>query len=101
MRGIYADRRRTLLEALKVHCGSRLEPFPAVAGLHIAARLAPGLDEEEIAALAAKEGVGLRTIGGFAAGPGAPQGFALAYGAENGETITAVMEKLGAILGRL
>ena len=100
-RGIYAERRRTLLQALDARCGSRLTPFPAVAGLHIAARLAPGLDENEVAALAAREGVGLRTIGGFAAGQGTPQGFALAYGAESRETIVAVVERLGAILARL
>ena len=101
MRGIYAERRRTLLEALDAHCGPRLTPFPAVAGLHVAARLAPGLDENEVAALAAAMGVGLRTIGEFAAGQGAPKGFALAYGAESRKTIAAFVERLGAILDRL
>jgi GntR family transcriptional regulator/MocR family aminotransferase len=101
MRAVYGERRRVLLEALAVHCGARLTPFAAVAGLHIAARLAPGLDEGRVAGLAAREGLGLRAIGGFAAGAGAPQGFALAYGAEGAETIAAVVERLGAVLALL
>ncbi len=39
MRRIYAGRRAALLDALARHAGARLQPIPAMAGLHLAARL--------------------------------------------------------------
>jgi GntR family transcriptional regulator/MocR family aminotransferase len=68
MRKIYGDRRRLLLAGLNEHCRDWLTPLPALAGLHVAARLRPGLDAE------------------------------LGYGAENEEVIAAAMRRLGAIL---
>jgi GntR family transcriptional regulator/MocR family aminotransferase len=98
MRKIYGDRRRLLLAGLNEHCRDWLTPLPALAGLHVAARLRPGLDAELIARRAVSEGMELRTIAGFATSPEPMQGFVFGYGAENEEVIAAAMRRLGAIL---
>jgi GntR family transcriptional regulator/MocR family aminotransferase len=101
MRSVYGERRRILLESLSAHCGRWLTPYPAMAGLHIAARLAPGIDCRTIVSRAAGEGLGLRALAEFASEPAAPGGFVFAYGAEGAETIAAVVRRLGAILAEV
>lgn len=95
---VYGERRRRLLAGLHEHCGKWLTPLPALAGLHVAARLGPGLDAERIARRAANEGLEIRTIASFATSSEPMHGFVLGYGAENEETIVAATRRLGAIL---
>lgn len=80
MRKVYAERRATLLRALEVHCGDRLAPLPAAAGLHIAALPRAPLDVEAAAARAARLGVAVETLSGFALRRPAPSGLVLGFG---------------------
>jgi len=58
MRTIYEQRRATLLGSLLDKCGAHLRPYPAVAGLHIAAALGGAVSAGEFVARAAKEALG-------------------------------------------
>jgi GntR family transcriptional regulator/MocR family aminotransferase len=101
MNKIYGERRRLVLAGLHGLCRDWLTPLPAMAGLHIAARLADGLDAELIARRAANEGMLLRTIGSFATLRDPLQGFVLGYGAESEEMIVSGIGRLGTILASL
>ncbi|BBK32951.1 GntR family transcriptional regulator/MocR family aminotransferase [Stella humosa] len=74
----YGERRRLLLAALARHCGGRLRPIASEAGLHLAARLAPGLDAQAVVERAAEMGVAMDRVGRYAIGPVAQD--ALAFG---------------------
>jgi GntR family transcriptional regulator/MocR family aminotransferase len=98
MRKIYGERRRLLLAGLHGLCSNWLTPLPAMAGLHIAARLRDGLDADRIAGRALSEGMEIRTIGSFATSRETMQGFVLGYGAESEEVIVTATQRLAAIL---
>ena len=98
MRTIYAGRRRALLAALGTYCGDHLEPFPAMAGLHIATRLRLKADTEEIVRRAAAAGVGVRSIAEFATGQETPAGFVFGFGAAAEPKIETDIKRLGRIL---
>jgi len=101
MRGVYAGRRRALLAALRTYCSTHLEPFAAIAGLHIAARLQSTSDAEEIVRRASVAGIGIRSIAEFAAGKSTPCGFVFGYGAIAERAIAAGIQGLGGILRRV
>jgi GntR family transcriptional regulator/MocR family aminotransferase len=79
MRGIYAERRATLLRALARHCGDLLEPLPAAAGLHLAALLPETVDAEAVVARAGRSGVAVESLVSFAV-ERPPSGLVLGYG---------------------
>ncbi len=80
MRGIYAERRTALLQALARDCGGLLDPVPPAAGLHLSARLADGVEAEAVIARAARSGVAVEDIAAFAAERTPPPGLVLGYG---------------------
>src|SRR5262249_16032743 len=98
MRGVYGGRRRALLEAVETYCTDDLEPFAAMAGLHIAARLQWTSDAEEVVRRAAAAGVGIRSIAEFAARRTTVAGFVFGYGAVAERTIEAGIQHLSCIL---
>src|SRR5206468_10284806 len=53
MRGVYAERRDALLQALARHCGSALRLIAAEAGLHVSAHLPGRLPAPEVVERAA------------------------------------------------
>jgi GntR family transcriptional regulator/MocR family aminotransferase len=67
MRRIYAARREALLAVLARHCGDRLAPIPAAAGLHLAARLSAPLRAGAVAARAAQADVAIEPLGRYSA----------------------------------
>jgi len=67
MRRIYAARREGLLAALARHCGDRLTPIPAAAGLHLAARLSAPLRAGAVAARAAQADVAIEPLARYGA----------------------------------
>lgn len=79
MRGVYAERRATLLNALARDCGDLLAPVAPAAGLQLAARLAEGFDAEAVVRQAALSDVAVESLSVFTA-QGAPSGLALGYG---------------------
>ena len=101
MRTIYARRRATLLSSLVENCGACLQPFPAEAGLHIAAALSGGVGAEELAVRAAKAGIGVRTIAEFATGERTPKGIVIGYGSIDEHTIRVAIAALGDICRRI
>jgi GntR family transcriptional regulator/MocR family aminotransferase len=79
----YAARRQLVLEALGRDLARWLEPVPSAAGLHVCARLRPGvdIDLERVRARLAERGVAVETLAAyFAEGPG-PAGLLIGYGA--------------------
>ncbi|WP_059439243.1 PLP-dependent aminotransferase family protein, partial [Anaeromyxobacter sp. PSR-1] len=73
MRSLYAERRDALRDALRREAAGLLEPGPAEAGMHLTARLAPGVDDVAVAALAARRGLDPRALSPmYAAAPGEP-----------------------------
>jgi GntR family transcriptional regulator/MocR family aminotransferase len=101
MRGVYGERRRALLAAVGTYCTNHLEPFAAMAGLHIAARLQWMIDAEEVVSRAAAAGVGIRSIAEFAARKTTLAGFVFGYGAVAEGAIEAGIQHLSCILQRV
>ncbi|HEX7110846.1 MAG TPA: PLP-dependent aminotransferase family protein [Mizugakiibacter sp.] len=81
MRGLYAARRDALLAGLDGELSPWLQPLPAVAGLHLAARTAPGLDADALARRARELGVGVQSLRDYRAGRGGVAGLAFGFGA--------------------
>ena len=81
MRRIYAERRGALLEVVGDAPAGRLEPFPSVAGLHLALRLAPGIDDRSLVRAAAGLGVGAYALSEFSQRGDRQTGVVLGYGA--------------------
>ena len=80
----YAGRRARILEILARDFRDRLAPVASAAGLHLAARTAPGIDVGVVVGRARGLGVAVRSLAEFAAEPGdpaAPAGLAIGYGA--------------------
>ena len=99
MRKVYGERREGLLAALERHFGDRASPLPAVAGLHLSAILAPGIDAPDLARRAAALGVGVVPLSRYAAGPDAPNGLAFGYGMIPTGRIDEAISRLAKALG--
>lgn len=59
MRRLYADRQRRFVALCRQHLGRWLRVAESEAGMQVIARLAPGLDDREVAAAAMRHGVDL------------------------------------------
>jgi GntR family transcriptional regulator/MocR family aminotransferase len=99
MRGIYAERRTVLLEALAWHCGSRLEPIPSEAGLHLAAWLGGSMNAEAISSQAASVEVAVEPLERYALGSSGRSGLAFGYGACSAERIGEAISRLARVIG--
>jgi GntR family transcriptional regulator/MocR family aminotransferase len=87
MRGIYAERRATLLRALARDCRGLLDPIAPASGLHLAARLVDGVDAEAVVARAARSGAAVESLTAFAAERMSSSGLVLGYGQIEAERI--------------
>jgi GntR family transcriptional regulator/MocR family aminotransferase len=98
----YALRHDLVRSGLERHLADWLEPLPSAAGLHVCARLAPGvdLDVRPAAARAAAAGVAVHTLSAYAGSPRAAgaDGFVLGYGAIRPDRILPGLRRLGAAL---
>lgn len=99
MRKVYAERRAALLRALEVHCGDRLTPLPAAAGLHLAALPRAPLDVEGVAARAARLGVAVETLASFTLQRPAPSGLVLGFGQIDVARIDPAIARLAEAIG--
>ncbi|MDG4785256.1 PLP-dependent aminotransferase family protein [Micromonospora sp. WMMD1102] len=77
----YAARRRAVLAALRDRLAGRLDPVPSAAGLHLAARPAPGsrVDLAPVVARAGERGVAVASLAGYCAERPRP-GLVIGYG---------------------
>jgi GntR family transcriptional regulator/MocR family aminotransferase len=100
MRIIYTDRRDALLDGLAEHCGEFLSVPRADAGLHVAAFLSPGFDDNTVVTEMARRGLSALPLSGcYARAP--KQGLLLGFGAWSGRRIKLATRALGEILAEL
>ncbi|UVM24421.1 PLP-dependent aminotransferase family protein [Pseudomonas wadenswilerensis] len=70
MRGLYADRRRYLVDALQAELGEHLQLDNKAAGMHLVAHLSGGGDDCTIAMRARDLGLAIEPLSGWYRGPG-------------------------------
>lgn len=100
MRNVYARRRAALLRSLQDHCSAWMKPFPAMAGLHIAAAVSNKGGAGALVAVAAENGIGLRNIADFAVRALSHDGVILGYGCTDEDDIAPAIEVLGKLYSR-
>ena len=81
MRRIYAERREALLEAACGDPDGAIEAFPSIAGLHLALRLNPKIDDRRLVRAATRLGVGSYALSEFSVHGNRQNGVVLGYGA--------------------
>ncbi|RDI97012.1 PLP-dependent aminotransferase family protein [Dyella solisilvae] len=98
MRRIYGERRQALLDALARHVGDALEPIPAEAGLHVAARLRWPVAAGTVVAEAARQGLRIESLDDNAIGDSAPHGLLFGLGVLPAESMDEAVRVLGRVL---
>lgn len=101
MRGLYAERRAALTEALAEHFGDRLCPFPADGGMHLTALLPPSADDVALAARAAGAGIAVTPLSPFFRAPPRTPGLVLGFAGWPPDVLRRAVRRLAAILGQL
>lgn len=97
MRTQYRARRDALLEALARHCGTFILPVAPVAGLHLAAGLDASVHADALVSTAARAGIRVQALAGFAIEPGtALDGLAFGFGMIEAQCIDAAIARLAA-----
>lgn len=95
---LYAERQQALLEALERHFGGWLEVHQADAGLHLAAWLPQGVDDQEASRLAAEQGIEVLPLSAYSLAKLPRGGLMLGYAAftlaELEEGVVALREAL-------
>ncbi|KND58007.1 Transcriptional regulator, GntR family domain / Aspartate aminotransferase [Candidatus Paraburkholderia schumanniana] len=98
MHKVYAERRTALIARLTDDLAPWFQPLPAMAGIHLVARLAAPWREDGVVAAARAASVGLMGIRSFYAGQPTQQGVLLGYGGTSVETIGLGMTRLAALM---
>lgn len=93
----YAGRRDALLAGL-APLQRWLRPLPALAGLHLAAAAAPGLDLPRLVQRARDQGVGLHPLAAYALDRHAPPALGFGYGAIDAPGISEALRRLAKLL---
>jgi GntR family transcriptional regulator/MocR family aminotransferase len=101
MRKVYGHRREVLLAALCQHCGDRLQTIPAVAGLHLAARLPASIRANLLVKKAAHAGIAIESLDRYAAGGPVQNGLAFGYGMIRAERIDEAIRQLAQAITQL
>ncbi len=78
---LYAERQEALIAALQRHFGGWLEVHRADAGLHLAAWLPPGIDDQEASRLAAEQGIEALPLSAYSLAKPPRGGLMLGYAA--------------------
>jgi GntR family transcriptional regulator/MocR family aminotransferase len=94
MRGLYARRQARLIAAINAELADYMTVNPAPAGLHLAGWLRPGLDDQQVAQLAAAQGVEVAPISGYTLAPPTRHGLVLGYAMLDDAQITAGVQAL-------
>ena len=98
MRCLYGERRTTLVESIQRELGSMVEVQGAEAGMHVAVALPEGFKDQEIAAIAARQGLWLWPLSPTYVGEPLRQGFILGFGSATAQRIPAAVRRLRTIL---
>jgi GntR family transcriptional regulator/MocR family aminotransferase len=98
MRGVYRDRRDALLMGLARHCEDRLTVLNAEAGLHVAALLRGGLDDEEVVRRMARRGLTATALSSCYSGTDRRSGLLLGFGGSTERRLLEACRVLGDVL---
>ncbi|MEE4237419.1 MAG: PLP-dependent aminotransferase family protein [Anderseniella sp.] len=102
MRRIYATRQQALVEAVGKHLHGLLEVEPEAGGMHLTARLSPGLaarmNDVELSGLARRNGLSLRPLSSFCHGKAAMQGVLMGYSGFDETQLDTACRKLARLL---
>jgi GntR family transcriptional regulator/MocR family aminotransferase len=96
-RGIYRGRRDALVTALGRYLPDLVVEGVA-AGMHVLLRLDPGVDDQALAASAARHGVRVSPLSRFALSPAAGRGLVLGYGALPERAVGAAVAALATVI---
>lgn len=102
MRRIYAARQQALVEAVGRHLHGLLQVEPEAGGMHLTARLSPGLaarmNDVELCGLARRNGLSLRPLSSFCHGEASMQGVLMGYSGFDETELDAACRKLAGLL---
>ena len=98
MRTLYMERRSALVEAIRTQLGGMLEVVGAEAGMHLVALLPPGMDDREVARVAARNGISAMPLSICHLKQGGRGGLILGYGGTDAAQIQDGVWRLKAIL---
>ena len=99
-RAIYAERRRTLVDALRRDLRGRVEIVGAEAGMHLTAMLTNDARDQPIAERAAGTGLWVMPLSSCYQGPARRQGLVLGYGGTPVAQIRGAVRRLARLLSR-
>jgi GntR family transcriptional regulator/MocR family aminotransferase len=98
MRRVYQSRRDALLAGLARHCTPHLTVHNADAGLHVAAMLAPGLDDRAVVLRMRDRGLTATALSSSYAERAKRSGLLLGFGGSTERRITDATRMLGEVL---
>ena len=98
MREVYAERLGALVDASSTELGGALEITGVEAGLQTAAWLAPGVDAERVATLAAEQEVDVTPLARYARRPNARHGLKIGFAAVDPTEIRRGVRVLASVL---
>lgn len=92
----YASRHTSIVDAIRREWGGRLRIVPSAAGLHVAARVAPGVavEMDDVARRAEAWGITVRTLSDFSAESAGHPGLVIGYGAVKPARIEEGLKRL-------
>jgi len=94
MRMLYMDRRRALVNAIRIQMGDRLEVVGAEAGMHLVGLLPRGTDDVEVSSKAVEKGVSVIPLSSCYLEPRPRGGLILGYGGASAHQIHDGIRKL-------
>jgi GntR family transcriptional regulator/MocR family aminotransferase len=98
MRCLYSERRTKLVASIHRELGSMVEVHGVEAGMHLAVTLPEGFSDQQIAAIAALQGLWLWPLSPTYVGEPLRQGFILGFGSTTSAQIPAAVRRLRNIL---
>lgn len=101
VRSLYAQRQNILVDALTRRLGSLIEVGPARAGLHLVGRLHPDVDDQEVARLAAAQGVLVGPLSTLSALPTKHNGIQIGFAPFSEMEITQGAQRLAVAIERV
>ncbi|MEZ4663394.1 MAG: hypothetical protein R2911_38105 [Caldilineaceae bacterium] len=101
MRALYLNAKSVLIDAIRRELAPTLTVDPAPAGLHLVGWLKSGLDDREVTAAAAQQGIEVAPISGYSLRPEAKQGLVLGYAMLNEAEIVNGVQGLRRALAQI
>ncbi|MCI0438813.1 MAG: PLP-dependent aminotransferase family protein, partial [Chloroflexi bacterium] len=99
LRGIYAQRRKCLVDALGAHLGKRVKTAPESAGLELMVQLQSGLTDEQIESLASEAGLPIVSSRPYYVGNGRRGEFIIPFNKLDRRALETAVEQFARLLG--